>query len=71
MSQSSNEARIILALQALQNDPKLSLRNAAAIYQVDRFALRRRQQGIQSRCNTIQSSRRLSDQEEQMIVNLF
>ncbi|KAJ0129458.1 Hexose transporter 2 [Fusarium oxysporum f. sp. albedinis] len=32
MPESSNEAKIILALQALQNDPKLSLRKAAAIY---------------------------------------
>ncbi|KAJ0151317.1 Uncharacterized protein HZ326_6153 [Fusarium oxysporum f. sp. albedinis] len=31
MPESSNEAKIILALQALQNDPKLSLRKAAAI----------------------------------------
>jgi hypothetical protein len=63
MSQSSNEAKIILALQALQNDPALSLRNAASIYQVDRFALRPRQRGIQSRRDTIQKTRRLSDQE--------
>ncbi|RYC79915.1 hypothetical protein BFJ63_vAg17202, partial [Fusarium oxysporum f. sp. narcissi] len=68
MSQSSNEAKIILALQALENDPKLSLRKAATIYQVDRFALRRRQSGIQSRRDTIQKTRRLSDQEEQIVV---
>jgi hypothetical protein len=61
MSHSSNEAKIILALQALQNDPKLSLRKAAAIYQVDRFALCRCQSGIQLRCDTIQKTRRLSD----------
>jgi hypothetical protein len=34
MPQSSNEARILLALQALQNNPKLSLRRASTIYQV-------------------------------------
>jgi hypothetical protein len=46
MPESSNEAYIILALQALQNDLKLSLRKAAAMYHVDRFALSRRRQGI-------------------------
>ena len=34
MSQSTAEARIILALQAYQADPKLSLRRAAKIYNV-------------------------------------
>ncbi|SCO85197.1 uncharacterized protein FRV6_09324 [Fusarium oxysporum] len=33
MSESLYEARILLALQALQNDPKLSIRKAATIYQ--------------------------------------
>ncbi|KAJ0126800.1 Uncharacterized protein HZ326_30099 [Fusarium oxysporum f. sp. albedinis] len=49
MPESSNEAKIILALQALQNDPKLSLRKAAAIYHVDRFTLSRRRHGILSK----------------------
>jgi hypothetical protein len=35
MTQSSNEARILLALQALQNNPKLSTRRAATIYKVN------------------------------------
>ncbi|EGU73081.1 hypothetical protein FOXB_16409, partial [Fusarium oxysporum f. sp. conglutinans Fo5176] len=55
----------------LQNNPKISLRRAASIYEVDRFALRRRQHGIQSRRNTIQKSRRLSDLEEQIIVQFI
>ena len=32
MSQSTAEARILLALQAYQEDPKLSLRRAAKVY---------------------------------------
>ncbi|KAL2884579.1 hypothetical protein HOO65_110050 [Ceratocystis lukuohia] len=68
MPQTSNEARIILALQSFQNDPKLSLRRAATTYQVPLETLRRRHNGIQSRCNTIPKSRRLSDLEEQTIV---
>src|SRR6478736_9461848 len=71
MSQPSNEARILLALQALQNNPKLSLRRAADIYEVSRFALHRRQNGIQSRGDSIPNSRRLSDLEEQIIVQFI
>ncbi|KAJ0126137.1 MFS transporter prlL, partial [Fusarium oxysporum f. sp. albedinis] len=42
MSQPSNEARILLALQALQNNPKLRLRRAATIYKVGYSTLRDR-----------------------------
>ncbi|KAH7190125.1 hypothetical protein DER44DRAFT_797430 [Fusarium oxysporum] len=34
MSNSSTEARMLLALQALQNNPKLSVRRAADTYEV-------------------------------------
>ncbi|KAF6514205.1 hypothetical protein HZS61_006461 [Fusarium oxysporum f. sp. conglutinans] len=71
LSESSNEAKIILALQALQNDPKLSLRKAAAIYHVDRFTLSRRRHGILSKRDTLTKSRLLSDQEEDMIVQFI
>ncbi|KAJ0119394.1 Uncharacterized protein HZ326_31819 [Fusarium oxysporum f. sp. albedinis] len=42
MSQPSDESRILLALQALQNNPKLTARRAAEIYQVGRMKLWRR-----------------------------
>jgi hypothetical protein len=71
MPQSSNEARILLALQALQNDPKLSIRRTASIYQVGYSTLRDRQNGIQSRRDCIPKSRKLSDLEEQMIVQFI
>ncbi|KAJ3534342.1 hypothetical protein NM208_g7577 [Fusarium decemcellulare] len=71
MSSSNTEARILLALQALQNDPKLSLRRAAEIYDIRRMKLWRRQQGIQSRRDTIQKSRRLSDLEEQILIHFI
>jgi hypothetical protein len=71
MPQSSNEARIFLALQALQNNPKLSLRRAADIYQVKYWTLYRRQDGIQSRRDTIPNARKLSDLEEQTIVQFI
>ncbi|KAM5529720.1 transposase [Fusarium oxysporum f. sp. phaseoli] len=71
MPQSNNVANMLLALRALQNDPKLGLRPAARLYQVDYYALRRRQKGIQSRRDTIPNSRRLSDLEEQIIVQFI
>jgi len=71
MSQSSNEARTLLALQALQNDPKLSTRRAAKIYEISEPRLRRRRNGIQSRRDFIPKSRKLSDLEEQIIVQFI
>ena len=71
MSQANDEARILLALQALQNNPKLSIRRAAAIYEVHYRTLHRRQKGIQSRRETIPNSRRLSDLEEQIIIQFI
>ncbi|KAJ3542310.1 hypothetical protein NM208_g4167 [Fusarium decemcellulare] len=71
MSQSYSERQILLALQALQNNPKLSLRGTAKLYQVSYWALRRRYNGIQSRCDWIPKSRRLSDLEEQIIIQFI
>ncbi|KAL9561294.1 hypothetical protein ACKAV7_014649 [Fusarium commune] len=71
MSDPTIEGRILLALQALQNDPKLNLRRAAEIYKVGRIILWRRQKGIQSRSDWIPKSRKLSDLEEQIIVQFI
>jgi hypothetical protein len=71
MSQLNKEANILLAIQALQNDPKLSLRRAAKIYKVSLTTLWRRQQGILSLRDTIPKSRKLSDLEEQIIVQFI
>jgi hypothetical protein len=45
MAEPNNEANVILALQAIQNNPKLSLRRAAAIYNVLFITLPARQTG--------------------------
>ncbi|TVY62375.1 hypothetical protein Focb16_v004072 [Fusarium oxysporum f. sp. cubense] len=68
MPQLNEEARILLALQALQNNPKLKLRRAAEIYKVGPMKLWRRRKGILSIHDTIPKSRKLSDLEEQIIV---
>ncbi|KAM5529851.1 transposase [Fusarium oxysporum f. sp. phaseoli] len=71
MSDPNYEARILLALQALQTNPKLSLRCAADIYKVNRITLSRRQNGLQSRRDWIPKSRRLSNLEENIIVQFI
>jgi hypothetical protein len=68
MSDINAEVRTLLAPQALQNDPKLSIRRAAKTYQIHKKRLRRRRNGIQSQRDTIPKSRRLSGLEEQIIV---
>ncbi|KAH7464117.1 hypothetical protein FOMA001_g17824 [Fusarium oxysporum f. sp. matthiolae] len=71
MPQSSNEARILLALQALQNDPKLGIRRAASMYEVSYGTLRNRKNGIQSRGDWIPKSRKLSDLEKNIIIQFI
>ena len=68
MESNSLETRIILALQALKNDPSLSTRRAAIVYNVPRLTLRDRQSGRQSRRDTQPKSRKLTDSEESVIV---
>jgi hypothetical protein len=71
MPQSDIEANTLLALQTLQNKPKLSTRRAANIYQVNEHRLRRRQQGIQSRRDTMPNSRKLSNLEEDTLLEFI
>jgi hypothetical protein len=68
MPQLNEEARILLALQALQNNPKLKLRRAAEIYEVGPMKQWRRRKGILSIHDTIPKSRKLSDLEEKIIA---
>ena len=51
MSDPNIEARILPALRALQNGPKLSLRRAAKIYQVKYSTLFDRENGVTARCD--------------------
>jgi hypothetical protein len=68
MALPSNEARIVLALKALQKDHTLSLRAAAKVYNVSPATLIRRRDGRPTRRNTTPKSRRLTDSEERAIV---
>ena len=68
MESSSNERYMTLALQALENDPKLSIRKAAKLYKVSRMTLTRRQRGDPSQAETIVKSRKLTNLEEESLI---
>ena len=68
MPQTNDEARITLALQAYNNDPKLSLWRASKLYQVKYTTLHCRLNGVQARANTIPKSRKLSNLEEEIVI---
>src|SRR4051812_44550285 len=57
MSEPNNEGRILLALKALQNSPKLSARRAAEMYHVHSRTLQRRRRGVQARRDIVPNSR--------------
>src|SRR5947209_2287660 len=63
-----NEAQLQLALQAMESDENLSLREAAKRYLVPHTTLRLRQKGIRARADTIANSRKLDLLEEEVIV---
>jgi len=68
MPRSSNEARVILALEALQRDKKLSLRATAKLYNVSTSTLSDRRAGRPTRRDIPANSRNLTDLKEQTIV---
>jgi hypothetical protein len=71
MPEPSVEARTLLALQAIENNPKISTQRAAKIYNISEHRLYRRQHGIQSRRDSIPNSQKLSNQEEDAIVQFI
>jgi len=62
------ESRITLALDALKKTPKLSLRDAAQIYHIPPSTLSDRRAGRPARRDIPANSRKLTDLEEQTIV---
>ncbi len=68
MPQKKDESRVILALQAMQNDPKLSARAAGKLYSVDHQKLCRRKRGMPSRCDISANLRKMTDLEESILV---
>jgi hypothetical protein len=68
MSSTSKEARAILALEALQNNTKLSLRAIAKLYNVPASTLRDRRAGRPTPRDYTANSKKLTQSEEEAIV---
>jgi hypothetical protein len=68
MAKPNNERGILLALQAIQNNPKLSIRQAAAIYNVPRSTLQTRKLGVPFRRDITPNCRILTILEEEVII---
>jgi hypothetical protein len=68
MPPTSKEARVILALEAIRNDGKLSLRAEAKLHDVLESTLRSRRVGIPTRRDTTPNSKKLIQSEEEAII---
>ena len=68
MGSPSKEARLLLALEAIQNNTKLSIRAAAKLYNIPEATLRHRRAGRTARRDLPANSRRLTDSEEKAVV---
>ena len=65
------EARVILAVEAIQDNPKLSIRAAAKIYNVAERTIRRRLAGHLARRDITPNSKKLTQLEEEAIVQFI
>ena len=68
MESTQKEARILLALQALNHDPKQTVRSIAKAYNIPEATLRHRSKGRPSRRDQPANSRNLTDLEESVLV---
>ena len=68
MPPTSKEARVILALEAIQNNGKLSLRAVAKLYDIPESTLRHRRSSIPTRRDTPPNSKKLTQSEEEAVV---
>src|SRR5690554_1025814 len=68
MDTTTQEGRLLLAIQATRKTQNPNIKSIASTYNVPRTTLRRRLQGITSRRDIIPKSRKLTNLEESMIV---
>ncbi|KAF1925122.1 uncharacterized protein M421DRAFT_39650, partial [Didymella exigua CBS 183.55] len=64
----SKNCQIQLALKALKQDPKLSLRHAAAIYKISQSTLSDQYAGQPSRVSFIANLQNLDDDKERVVI---
>jgi hypothetical protein len=65
---SLKEDRVLMAVQAIQKDPLLSISAVAKIYNASRTTISQRLRGRTSRRDISANSRKLTDSEEKVIV---
>ena len=65
---SLDEARVILAIQAIKKDASLLERRAARLYKVNLLTLQRRLNGIAARRDCEANSKKLTPLEEEVII---
>ena len=68
MPTQSKEARILLAIQALESNPKLKVFKAAKIYDVPEATLRNRMNGTAPKAETQLKKRLLDELEEKVLL---
>jgi helix-turn-helix, Psq domain/Tc5 transposase DNA-binding domain len=68
MPEQSKEARILIAIEALRIDPKLSVRKAATIYDVPETTLHNRMNGAAFKAETWSQKRLLNELEEKVLL---
>src|SRR6201999_3039544 len=68
MQVQTNEARIILAIEAIRSCRKLSIRAAAKLYNVPKTTLSYRMAGRTSRSETKADCHKLTELEEEVII---
>ena len=68
MGSPSKEARLLLALKAIENSEKLSIRAVAKLYNLPEATIRHRRAGRTARRDTTPNSRKLTQSEERAII---
>jgi hypothetical protein len=68
MQLSPNETNIVIAFQALKQDPNLSVRRPAKVYEVSHTTLLRRKNGVHAKRDIIPKTMKLTITEEETIL---
>ncbi|EDN99830.1 hypothetical protein SS1G_02688 [Sclerotinia sclerotiorum 1980 UF-70] len=68
MNSNNQEARILLAIEVIHKDKKLSIRKAAMLYNIPRTTLRHRMEGLPLRTETRANRHKITELEEEVIV---
>ena len=68
MPRRSQESQVILAVQTIRNDPAMTIRRAASIFQVGESTLRNRMNGKRARSDTPSNMSRLTLLEEKALI---